>query len=55
MNANSVGMLIVALEVEVPAVAEHDRERDRREQVDEREVQAVQHDRLLVRLAVARR
>ena len=31
--------LDVALEVEVAAVAEHDRERNRREQVDEREVQ----------------
>ena len=42
-----------ALEVEVAAVAEHDRERDGREQVDEREVPAAQDDRLLVRLAVA--
>ena len=42
-----------ALEVQVAAVAEHDRERDRREQVDEREVRAAEDDRLLVRLAVA--
>ena len=34
-------------------VAEHHRERDRREQVDEREVEAVEEDRLHVRLAVA--
>ena len=33
-----------ALEVQVPAVAEHDGERDRRQQVDEREVEAVQDD-----------
>ena len=39
-------------EDEVAAVAEHDRGRERREEVDEREVEAVQDDRLLVRLAV---
>ena len=39
-------------EVQVAAVAEHDRERDRREQVDEREVEAAVEDGLLVRLAV---
>ena len=50
MKAKSVPIVTCALEVEVAAVAEHDRERDRREQVDEREVEAVQHDRLLVRL-----
>jgi hypothetical protein len=37
----------------VAAVTEDDRERDRGEQVDEREVEPVQHDRLHVRLAVA--
>src|SRR5205814_1335333 len=42
-----------AAEVEVPAVAQHDGERDRREEVDEREVQAVQDDGLHVGLAVA--
>ena len=42
-----------AAEVEVPAVAEHNGERDRREQVDEREVEPVQDDGLHVRLAVA--
>src|SRR4029079_1021727 len=42
-----------ALEVEVAPVAEHHRERDRREQVDEREVEAVEEDRLHVRFAVA--
>ena len=34
------------------AVAEDDRRRERRQEVDEREVEAVQDDRLLVRLAV---
>ena len=55
MKANSVPIVIVAVEDEVAAVAEHDRGRDRREEVDEREVEAVQDDRLLVRLAVVRR
>ena len=41
-----------ALEVEVAAVAEHHGERDRREQVDEREVEPVEDDRLHVRFAV---
>src|SRR5207245_484919 len=40
------------LEVEVPAVAEHDSERDGREQVDEREVEPIEEDGLLVRLPV---
>ena len=52
MNANSVPIVIVAVEDELAAVAEHDRDRDRGEEVDEREVQPVQHDRLLVRLPV---
>ena len=43
------------VEVEVPAVAEDDGERERREEADEREVEAVQHDRLHVRLAVVER
>ena len=43
----------VALEIEVAAVAEHDGERDRGEQVDEREVEAVEDDRLHVRVAIA--
>jgi hypothetical protein len=41
------------LKVQVTAVAEHDRERDRGEEVDEREVPGIQHHRLLVRLPVA--
>ena len=43
-----------AAEDEIAAVAEHDRGRERREEVDEREVEPVQEDRLLVRLAVVR-
>ncbi len=42
------------MEHEPAAEADHDRRRGRREEVDEREVEAVQHDRLLVRLAVVR-
>jgi hypothetical protein len=34
------------------AVAEDDRRRERRQEVDEREVEAVEDDRLLVRLTV---
>ncbi len=43
------------VEVEVAAVAEDDGERERREKADEREVDAVQHDRLHVRLPVVER
>ena len=43
----------VSLQHEPAAVAEHDRRRDGREEVDGREVEPVQDDRLVVRLAVA--
>ena len=43
----------VSVEDEVAAVAEHDRGRDRGEEVDEREVEAVEQDRPLVRRAIA--
>ena len=43
----------VAVVDEPAAVAEHDRGRRRREQVDDREVDPVQDDRLVVRVAVA--
>ena len=55
MKANSVVERDRVVEVEVPAVAEHDRESERREEADEREVEAVQHDRLHVRLPVVER
>ncbi len=42
----------LVVEEEVAAEPEDDRDRDRREKVDEREVQAVQDDCLLVRLPV---
>ena len=42
-----------AAEVEMAAVAQHDGECDGREQVDDREIDPVQHDGLHVRLAVA--
>ena len=53
MKAKSVPSEIWCAEVQVAAVAEDDRERDGGEQVDEREVDAVEDDRLHVRLAVA--
>ena len=40
-----------APEDEIPAVADHDRGCERRQEIDEREVEAVQDDCLLVRLA----
>ncbi len=43
------------VEVEVAAVAEHDREGERREEADEREVEGVQDDRLHVRVAIVAR
>ena len=55
MNAKSVPRLSVPAEVEVAAVREHDGERDRREQVDDGEVDPVQDDGLHVRLAIAAR
>ena len=45
----------VTVEVQVAAVAENDGERDRREQVDKREVEPVQDDGLHVRISVALR
>ena len=44
----------LVVQEEVAAVAEHDRGRERGEEVDGREVEAVEHDRLVVRVAVAR-
>ncbi len=52
MNAKSVPHEICPVEDEVAAVAEHDRGGDCGQEVDEREVEAVEDDRLLVRLAV---
>ena len=52
MNAKSVPIADIPVEDEVTAVAEHDRGRRRREEVDEWEVEAVQDDGLVVRLAV---
>ena len=54
MKANSVPIVDRAVEEEVAAVAEHDRGRDRREEVDEREVEAVRTTVCVVRLAVVR-
>ena len=53
MNASSVPDRHLPLDDEPAADAEHDRGRDRREDVDGREVEPVQDHRLVVRLAVA--
>ena len=42
----------LVVDEQVAAVAEHDRGRERGEEVDRREVEAVEHDRLVVRVAV---
>ena len=54
MNAKRTPDRGLSVEDEPAAEAEHDRGRGRREEVDEREVEAVQHDGLLVRRAVVR-